>query len=294
MVGRYPRHSVGGAGLDEPASLSRGTIMPVIQHTHKQIQLKIVYYGPGMGGKTTNLKFLHAHSRPEMRGKLLSLATESERTIFFDLLPVELGLYRGYTVRLHLCTVPGQIALDATRKLVLRHVDGVVFVADSQALTLDANIESIRNLELNLTLQGDDPARMPLAVQYNKRDLPDILAVDELHELLGVPDGVPEFEACAREGLGVPETLKAILKSCLKLVGDPVQAREGRTQSILPGVRASMFPGGRPSVLEMPAIPPPARLPTTRRHVPPTTRGARDCVPTAKTPSTPNVRVRAG
>src|SRR5207253_5389848 len=112
-------------------AVERRPSMPVVHHNHKQIHLKVVYYGPGLGGKTTNLKFIHAHTRPELRGKLLSLNTETERTLFFDLLPVELGDFRGYGIRLHLCTVPGQIAYDKTRQLVLRHVDGVVFVADS-------------------------------------------------------------------------------------------------------------------------------------------------------------------
>ena len=247
--------------------------MPVLQHATRQLNLKIVYYGPGMGGKTTNLQYLHANSRPQMRGKLISLATESERTIFFDLLPVELGTYRGYQVRLHLCTVPGQIALDKTRRLVLQHVDGVVFVVDSQELALDANIESIRNLELNLSLQGDDPARKPLVVQYNKRDLPGVMAVERLHEALGVPTGVPEVQACAKSGWGVPETLKAIVKQCLQLVGDPAGRPDGRTVSVLPGVRPSMFPGGRPAALDVP-LPAPPRVPSSLRHVPPTSRQA--------------------
>ena len=134
--------------------------MPVVLHASKEIQLKIVYYGPGLGGKTTNLEWLHKHSRPELRGKLLSLASESERTVFFDLLPVELGSFQGYRIRLHLCTVPGQIAMDKTRKLVLRNVDAVVFMADSQKDALHGNLESIRNLETNLILQGDDPRRI--------------------------------------------------------------------------------------------------------------------------------------
>lgn len=248
--------------------------MPVLQHATKQLHLKVVYYGPGMGGKTTNLQYLHAHSRPEMRGKLITLATESERTLFFDLLPVDLGTYRGYQVRMHLCTVPGQIALDKTRRLVLQHVDGVVFVVDSQELALDANVESIRNLELNLSLQGDDPTRKPLVVQYNKRDLPYILPVERLHDSLGVPEGVAEVPACARTGWGVRETLKSIIKQCLQLVGDPAQRKEGRSVSILPGVRPSMFPGARPAALDV-AIPAAALLPTSVRRAPPTTREAR-------------------
>jgi mutual gliding-motility protein MglA len=251
--------------------------MPDLQHATKQLHLKVVYYGPGMGGKTTNLQYLHANSRPEMRGKLITLATESERTLFFDLLPVDLGVYRGYQVRLHLCTVPGQIALDKTRRMVLQNVDGVVFVVDSQELALDANIESIRNLELNLSLQGDDPTRKPLVVQYNKRDLPFILPIEKLHDRLGVPEGVPEVPACAKTGWGVRETLKNIVKQCLQLVGDPALRKEGRSVSILPGVRPSMFPGARPAALDV-AIPAPPLVPSLRR-APPTTRQVQESQP---------------
>jgi signal recognition particle receptor subunit beta len=124
--------------------------MPTVSHSKKEVLLKLVYYGPGLGGKTTNLDYIHAHSKPEHRGKLLSLASESERTLFFDLLPVDLGKFKGYSIRLHLCTVPGQVAYDRTRKLVLRNVDGVVFVVDSQPAQLDANAESLANLAVNL------------------------------------------------------------------------------------------------------------------------------------------------
>lgn len=217
--------------------------MPLLQHARREIHFKIVYYGPGLGGKTTNLEFIHAQSRPERRGKLISLNTEAERTLFFDLLPLELGEYRGYRVRVHLCTVPGQIAHDNTRKLVLRHVDGIVFVVDSQRARFHENVESIINLERNLRAQGDDPDVLPLVVQYNKRDLPDVSDVTELRSGLGVPPGVPEVEAIAKEGKGVFETMKIVLRQCLQLVGDPTGASEGRTPSILPGRRASMLPG---------------------------------------------------
>src|SRR3954451_5253785 len=160
--------------------------MPRIHHATREIQFKVVYYGPGFSGKTTNLEQIHKRSNPAHRGKLVSLNTESERTLFFDLLPVDLGVFRGYSVRLHLCTVPGQIALDETRRLVLRNVDGIVFVVDSQRERLEANIASLRNLEANLLLQGDDPSRMPLVVQYNKRDLPKALAAEELRRELGI------------------------------------------------------------------------------------------------------------
>jgi hypothetical protein len=217
--------------------------MPRIHHATREIQFKVVYYGPGLGGKTTNLEQIHKKSSPSHRGKLVSLNTESERTLFFDLLPVDLGKFRGYDVRLHLCTVPGQIAFDQTRRLVLRNVDGIVFVVDSQRDRLEDNIASIRNLEANLVLQGDDPSRMPLVVQYNKRDLASALEISALRATLSVPPGVPEIPACALRGQGVFETFKQIVKSCMTVVGDPRDKPEGRSVSILPApIHSSMFP----------------------------------------------------
>lgn len=229
--------------------------MPLVHHAHRDLQMKIVYYGPGLGGKTTNLEFIHANTKPERRGKLIALETEAERTLFFDLLPMELGQFRNYRVRLHLCTVPGQIAYDTTRQLVLKNVDGIVFVVDSQPSRLEANYESIRNLETNLRLQGDDPDRMPLVVQYNKRDLDGIMGVAELREALGVPAGVTELEASATKGDGVFDTLKTITREMLKICPDPSTMPEGRTQSILPGRRPSMTQslqgaGGLPAFIQ--------------------------------------------
>ncbi len=235
--------------------------MPLVNHAHQEIHLKVVYYGPGLGGKTTNLEHIHSRTKPERRGKLISLATESERTLFFDLLPVELGTFKGYQVRLHLCTVPGQIAHDRTRRLVLRHVDGIVFVADSQANRVEDNKQSIINLAKNLRLQGDDPDVLPLVVQYNKRDLPNVLSLDALREVLGIPEGLPEIEAVAVQGVGVFETVKTILKTCLKIVGEPRTAKEGRSPSILPGKRASMFPNAGREVEDDVPLPPPAAIP---------------------------------
>ena len=235
--------------------------MPLVNHSRKELHLKLVYYGPGLGGKTTNLEYIHRKTRPEHRGKLISLMTESERTLFFDLLPVDLGRFKGYTVRLHLCTVPGQIARDATRQLVLRHVDGVVFVVDSQEGRTDQNIFSMKNLHENLRLQGDEPERMPLVVQFNKRDLPNAMALDTLRDELDIPHGVPEFEGVATEGVGVFETFKRITTDCLKLVGDPTLMREGRSPSILPGRRASMYPGGRPPALAGVTFPAAPKIP---------------------------------
>jgi len=223
--------------------------VPYFDHSRRELRLKVVYYGPGLGGKTTNLELIHRRTRPEMRGKLISLQDTSERTLFFDLLPLDVGTYRGYTVRMHLCTVPGQIASDSVRKMVLRHVDGIVMVVDSQLARLPENVQSLRNLEVNLRLQGDDPAVLPTVVQYNKRDLPTAVAVDELARMLGVPDGVPQLEAVASQGIGVFDTLKAIARACLEVLPDPSQAPQGRVPSILPGRHASMFPDAEPDAL---------------------------------------------
>lgn len=216
--------------------------MPYIDHARKELRLKVVYYGPGLGGKTSNLEYIHKHTRPERRGKLVALNTEAERTLFFDLLPVEIGRYKDYQVRVHLCTVPGQIAYDRTRQLVLRHVDGVVFVVDSQPARLRENHESMRNLEANLRLQGDDPAKMPLVVQFNKRDLAGPGGIEASREALGIPPGVLQIIASAGRGEGVFETLKAILKECLAVVEEPSRAPPGHSPSIVPGQRVSMFP----------------------------------------------------
>lgn len=237
--------STGRRGAVICSSGPQAASMPLVQHSRREIHFKLVYYGPGLGGKTTNLEFIHKHSRPDRRGKLISLAAESERTLFFDLLPVDLGEFKGYQVRLHLCTVPGQIAQDKTRRLVLRHVDGIVFVVDSQRPRLEDNVQSVIDLDSNLRQQGDDPDRLPLVVQYNKRDLDDIAPVGELRRALRIPRGVPEFEAIAVRGVGVFDTMKAVLKQCLNLIGDPRNAKEGRSPSILPGARASMFPRER-------------------------------------------------
>lgn len=235
-VSHAPDHRTAGT------SAAAASEMPLVSHSRKELHLKLVYYGPGLGGKTTNLEFIHGQTKPANRGKLISLKTEAERTLFFDLLPVELGDYRGYRIRIHLCTVPGQIALDSTRQLVLRHVDGVVFVVDSQETRIEASVDSIRNLEINLYKQGDDPDLMPLVVQYNKRDLPNAMSIDDLRRELSIPRGVREFEASAIRGEGVFPTFKAITTECLKLVGEPSELSEGRSRSILPGRRARAHP----------------------------------------------------
>jgi signal recognition particle receptor subunit beta len=188
--------------------------MSFINYASREINCKIVYYGPGLCGKTTNLQFVYQKTAPEAKGKMISLATETERTLFFDFLPLALGEIRGFKTRFHLYTVPGQVFYDASRKLILKGVDGVVFVADSQEERLDANIESIENLKVNLEEQGYDLEKIPFVVQYNKRDLPNCTSVEELRELLNT-EGVPDFEACAQTGEGVFETLKAVAKLIL-------------------------------------------------------------------------------
>ncbi len=188
--------------------------MSFINYSSREINCKIVYYGPGLCGKTTNLQYIYKRMNPEARGKMISLATETERTLFFDFLPVSLGEIRGFKTRFHLYTVPGQVFYDASRRLILRGVDGVVFCADSQVSRMDANAESMENLRVNLKEQGYDPDRIPLVMQYNKRDLPHVASLAELHALVNERN-VPEFEAVAPTGIGVFETLKAIIKLIL-------------------------------------------------------------------------------
>ena len=188
--------------------------MSFINYSSREINCKIVYYGPGLCGKTTNLQYIFKRMNPESRGKMISLATETERTLFFDFLPLSLGEIRGFKTRFHLYTVPGQVFYDASRRLILRGVDGVVFCADSQLTRMDANVESLENLRINLREQGYDGDRMPLVLQYNKRDLPQVASVSELHALLNYRNS-PEFEAVAPTGTGVFETLKAIIKLIL-------------------------------------------------------------------------------
>ncbi|MGH7629442.1 MAG: GTP-binding protein [Gemmatimonadales bacterium] len=224
--------------------------MSMINYASREINCKIVYYGPGLGGKTTNLEHVYGKVAPASRGKMISLATETERTLFFDFLPVDLGTVRGFKVKFHLYTVPGQVYYNASRKLILKGVDGVVFVADSQTERMDANIEAMQNLYENMQQHGYDITRLPFAIQYNKRDLPNAAPIPDLQSALnpGWPvaeparqratpdpyhqneflvaqqDGqwierAPWFEAVALTGEGVFDTLRAISKSVVKTLG---------------------------------------------------------------------------
>ncbi len=189
--------------------------MAFINYTSREINCKLVYYGPGLCGKTTNLKYIYDKIAETAKGKMISLATESERTLFFDFLPLSLGEIRGYKTRFHLYTVPGQVFYDASRKLILKGVDGVVFVADSQEARFEANLESLDNLAANLREQGSDLERIPCVMQYNKRDLDSVMPVEDLRRALN-PDGrMSDFEASAATGKGVFETLKALAKLVL-------------------------------------------------------------------------------
>jgi signal recognition particle receptor subunit beta len=189
--------------------------LSLINYSSREINVKIVYYGPGLCGKTTNIQYIYDKVSPDTKGKLITLATEMDRTLFFDFLPLELGTVKGFKTRFHLYTVPGQVYYDASRKLILRGVDGIVFVADSQTTRYDANIESLYNLHENLSEYSLKLEELPYAIQYNKRDLPDTITVPDLEEELN-PKGYPAFEGVATKGVGVFDTLKSVAKGVLR------------------------------------------------------------------------------
>ncbi|TNE95386.1 MAG: gliding-motility protein MglA [Deltaproteobacteria bacterium] len=188
--------------------------MSFVNYQTKEINCKIVYYGPGLGGKTTNIQYVYQKTSGDAKGNIITLNTENERTLFFDFLPLDLGEIRGFKTRFHLYTVPGQVFYEASRKLILRGVDGVIFVADSQVERMEANIESLTGLEKNLREQGYNIEKLPLVMQWNKRDLPNISPIEELRKKLNKWD-CPEFEAAALKGEGVFETLKTMSKHVL-------------------------------------------------------------------------------
>jgi mutual gliding-motility protein MglA len=188
--------------------------MTFINYASREINCKIVYYGPGLCGKTTNIQWIHEQANPEKRGKLVSLATETDRTLFFDFLPLDMGTVKGFKVRFHLYTVPGQVFYDASRKLILRGCDGVIFVADSQRPRMEANIESIANLATNLKDNGYDIRTIPYVLQLNKRDMPTAVPLEEMEDLLRFR-GEPMIEAVASKGQGVIEALKACARQIL-------------------------------------------------------------------------------
>jgi len=198
--------------------------MSLVNYSTREITSKIVYYGPGRSGKTTNLQYIYGQVPEDRRGRMVSLATETDRTLFFDFLPLDLGTISGFQTRFQLYTVPGQVYYDATRKLVLQGADGVVFVADSQRAQADENVDSFRNLQVNLLEQGVDPRQIPIVLQYNKRDLPGVMSVEELDDLLNYRD-LPRYEARALAGAGVFDTLRGISEQVLRRLSQ----RFGRT-----------------------------------------------------------------
>lgn len=191
--------------------------MSFFNHNAKEIHCKIVYYGPSLGGKTTNLQWVYQNTAEDQKSKLVALNTDVERTLFFDFLPLNIGEIRGYKTRFHLYTVPGQVVYDASRKLILKGLDGVIFVADSQAERMDENLESLRNLERNLEAQGYNIREIPLVIQYNKRDLPNAATLKELRTALNLYNA-PDFEATASDGRGVMESLKTVSKSIINIL----------------------------------------------------------------------------
>ena len=189
--------------------------MSLINYSSREINCKVVYYGPGLGGKTTNIQYVYEKLAPETKGKLVTLATEMDRTLFFDFLPLELGEVKGFKTRFHLYTVPGQVYYNASRKLILRGVDGIVFVADSSEARFDANIEALYNLHDNLKEYDLSLDEIPFVMQWNKRDMPDAIPVEELNQEFN-PEGHENFEAVAINGVGVFDTLKCVAKQVLR------------------------------------------------------------------------------
>jgi signal recognition particle receptor subunit beta len=218
-------------------------------YTTMQMTAKIVYYGPGLCGKTTNLQAIHNRTAPQSRGEMVSLETETDRTLFFDLLPLEVGVIGGMKVRLQLYTVPGQVFYNATRKLVLKGVDGVVFVADSQKIALDANMESLANLKTNLSELGLTTEQVPIVFQYNKRDIRNILPVDTLERELN-PEGARHFEAAALHGVGVFETLKAISRVAIGSVRKKLSGEEARPPASSAAVLPTLESLGPPAAVQ--------------------------------------------
>ncbi len=207
--------------------------MATVNFARREILCKIVYYGPGMGGKTTNLLSIHERVPEKMRGNMTSIATRQDRTLFFDLLPIEIGKIQDFTIRLQLYTVPGQVYYNASRKIVLKGVDGVVFVADSQIGKMDENIESLQNLDENLTEHGVKPGSIPLVLQFNKRDLSPLYSVEELNKALN-KDNLAHFESIATTGHGVFNTLKAISAMVVKDIKKKISSADKQKKAEKP------------------------------------------------------------
>jgi len=238
--------------------------MAVFNYAKKEIDAKIVYYGPAISGKTTNLQFIHQHLKPDQRGKIVSLATNEDRTLFFDFLPIELESVRGFKTRIHLYTVPGQVYYGATRRAVLTGADGVVFVADSHANRMEDNLISFKDLEDNLRYYGKKIETIPLIIQYNKRDLPNILSVEELNQKFNRFNS-PSFESVATLGKGVFESLTMACRLVLKAIESGVESRRspGVAEKTPMAVSKGVSPG-KPTSSPEPHLPRPEPAPSVR------------------------------
>jgi len=245
--------------------------MVLFNYSTKELTAKVVYYGPGLCGKTTNLQWIHEKLPIKNKGKMLSLATEADRTLFFDFLPIELGSIRGMKTRIQLYTVPGQVFYNATRRMVLKGADCVVFVADSQEPMLDANLDAVHNLRENLEANEIDADEIPTVLQYNKRDLPNALPIEILNEKLN-PRGLPYFEAVAMKGIGVEETLKGATTLVFRALATKYGGAEGSAATTTAPVRPAAPVAAAPPA----AASPPRSGPTST--LPPGARGAAPAV----------------
>ena len=254
--------------------------MASINYAAREISVKIVYYGPGLSGKTTNLQIIHKKVPPEFKSDMVSLATETDRTLFFDFLPLDLGKIKGFSTKFQLYTVPGQVYYNATRKLVLRGVDGVVFVADSSPDKVQENIESFQNLEENLAEYGYQRETVPIIIQYNKRDLPNVLSIEELHNLINKYN-LPWGEAVANKGKGVFDSLKQIGK----IVIDTLNKKYSRPQrGVSPPAPVAAPVQEQPRQVQQPAPVP------QRRPVAPPVQQQRPVAPQFQPPQQPQMQ----
>lgn len=263
--------------------------MVFFNYSTMQMAAKVVYYGPGLCGKTTNLHYIYQHTAGESRGEMVSLETETDRTLFFDLLPIDVGSIAGFNTRIQLYTVPGQVFYNTTRKLVLKGVDGVVFVADSQRAMVQANLDSFRNLEENLAEMGLSVETLPLVIQYNKRDLAEIATIDELNATMNRHDW-PWFEASAVTGTGVFETLKGISKHTLLSLKKRLGRSEPASSPARPAAAAKPMPPPAPPTPAASPAPAAAAAPPRRPDLPPPASGAQpkaSPLPAAAAPPTP-------
>lgn len=241
--------------------------MALFNYTAKEITLKVVYYGPGFSGKTTNLQHLHSILPPATRGKLISLTTEADRTLFFDFLPVDMGKIKDFNIRFQLYTVPGQVRYNATRRLVLKGVDVIVFIADSQKEMKEQNIESLANMRENLTASNIDPKSLPVVFQYNKRDLKNLLSIEELNSDLNKKNA-PFFEAVAAEGKGVEATFKEATAILNKSISEKYKLEVKTSAEAVSSPSEIFFPKPPPETRK-PVAPPPPPEPQVKAEQPP-------------------------